>query len=268
MTALLVLVPLDEGDGTGIRLPRPNKPVHGADDHNSNEHDHTPVKVQDIRGRDLGPETPEKGECRVEEGEAVDGHTPLSERPAALGQEFGKVDATVENAANGRHVGDHERDQVERNNGVEGGVGADVDEREKDGEDAGDGDGVYGHLELGVYGCDPLAEREAVVAGKGPRLPRGREVVRKSAGVDEDDDNGREDVEGGRAEGLRERVHVWVTGAVRCVVQGAGDVDDAEDVGHEENEAEGAIERVRVEHGSGHGLACVLDLLGHVSCGV
>lgn len=267
-TRLLALVALDQSDGALVDLSRSDEPINGADGHDADEHDDTPVEAQNIGRRSLRPEAPEEGKGRVEEGEGVDGDAPPAERPAAVWQELRVVDAAVEDAADGRHVGDHEGDEVERDDGVEGGVGADVDEGEQDGEHAGHGDRVDGDLELGVHGGDPVAVGEAVVAGKGPRLARRRQVVGEGAGVDEDDDNGREHVEGGRAEGLREDVHVGVARSVVGVVDGALDVDDAEEVGDEEDEAERAVQHVRPHHCLWHGAAGVLDLLRHVRCGV
>lgn len=75
-------------------------------------------------------------------------------------------DAAVEHAADGDLVGDHEGDEVEGDDGVEGGIAAEVDEGEDDGEESSGGDGVGGDFEFGVDVGDPFAEGEAVVAGE------------------------------------------------------------------------------------------------------
>lgn len=52
------------------------------------------------------------------------------------------------------------------------------------------------------------------------------------------------------------------------IVERGVEVGDHEHVGDEEDDAKGAIEEVRAEHGAGDCFAGVLDLFRHVRCSV
>jgi hypothetical protein len=50
--------------------------------------------------------------CGVQDTTDVDGDAPLSEGPAAVGEEFGVADTSVEDSANREHVGYHKGDNI------------------------------------------------------------------------------------------------------------------------------------------------------------
>lgn len=73
-------------------------------------------------------------------------------------------DAAVEDAAHGDAVGEHDGDDLDRDDGVEGRGGADVDEGEKTGDGAGQDDCVYRELLAGVHVGNPFGEGKTVVS--------------------------------------------------------------------------------------------------------
>ena len=78
----------------------------------ANKHDGSPVeKLQGCRCG-IRPEAPEESVCGVQDTTDVDGDAPLSEGPAAVGEEFGVADTSVEDSANREHVGYHKGDNI------------------------------------------------------------------------------------------------------------------------------------------------------------
>jgi len=109
------------------------------------QHD-SPVEVLQ-RNRDrIWPERPEEDECDVDDADAVDWYTPAAETPACFWDQFRVSHTAVENAAYGDAVGKHDGYHLHGDDGVECGVGADVDQREEAGDCAGEDDRVYREL--------------------------------------------------------------------------------------------------------------------------
>jgi hypothetical protein len=79
----------------------------------------------------------------------VDGGSGLSERPFSVGEGFA-FQAFEQETADGDAVGGEQGGEIEREDGVEGGGRADVDEGEEDANDEGDDDGVEGDCGFGV----------------------------------------------------------------------------------------------------------------------
>ena len=79
----------------------------------ANKHDGGPVEKFQCCGCRIWPEAPEKGVCGIQNTTDVDRDAPLSEGPAAVGEEFWVANTAVENGADGKHVGYHQGYNVE-----------------------------------------------------------------------------------------------------------------------------------------------------------
>lgn len=108
---------------------------------------------------------------------------------------------------------------------------------------------------------EELAEREPVVSGKRPGLPRSGYVKGDGAGEDHEEGDEAEDVGAGEGGGVVEDPEDGVAGGV---VQGGVEVGDAEEVGGEHDDAEGAVEDIAPEHGAGDCEGGVSDFFGYV----
>jgi hypothetical protein len=150
--------------------------LHGIHHHRNNTHPHEhknpPIKIRHVRRRRVRPETPKKGKRAVQQRPEINraAHPP-AHPPACLGERvFAGEDPAVEHAADGDDVRGHQGDEEEGDDGVEGGVAEDVDEREEAREDAAEGYGVHGDQQPGMHGAEMGGEGEAVVAREGEEL--------------------------------------------------------------------------------------------------
>lgn len=153
---LLAPPSLDENDRALVDLLGAKHVVNSTEEQDGNKHDTSPVESGCVCGRVIRPEAPEERVRRIQDSNRINGHAPPAQTPACRRQQLRVVDAAVEDAADGRHVRDHQRNDVERDDGVESGVGTDVDEREKYGEGACDQDCVGGDFEFGIDFGDPV----------------------------------------------------------------------------------------------------------------
>ena len=199
---------------------------------------------------------------RVGQSTDVDGHTPPTQAPPGARQELRVADPTQKHAPNRGHVGEHEGNEVEGDDGIEGDVGANVDERKQAGADAGEDNGPDRQLPFGVHVGEKLAEGQTVVAGKGPGLPRSGNVVRDGTGKDHEQRNDAEHVDTGKGGGVlvdpEDRI-------ARRVVQGGVHVGDAKQVGGEHDDAEDAVKDIAPEHGPGYRDSRVSNFFGDMS---
>ena len=239
--------------------------VSHAQHGDADEHDDGPVEVLQVDGGDVGPKGPEEGKGDVGEADDVDGDAKAAEAPAGGREQVRVVEAAVEHARDGDGVGEHEGDNLQADDGVEGHVGADVDAGQQGADEAREQHGVGGDLTGGVHGGDPGGEGQAVVAREGEGLARGRRVEGHVAGHDEDQHHDRKRVDAARRDGLLE--HVDEREAAR-VVDGVVHRRDREEVGHQEDEGEEAVADVRPDDGVGHVATGVFDFFRHVRGGV
>lgn len=146
---------------------------------------------------------------------------------------------------------------------VESGIRADVDEREQNRDGTGNGYGVGGNLQLGVYLADPVAEWQSPISGKCPGLTRCRQVEGHSTGKDEDCGNSVEGYHTAGGYGLGKDPHMGIVALKRSF-----DICNHEHVADEEDYAKRAIHKVSADHCAWDSLASIFDLLGHMGCRV
>lgn len=167
---------LDIRDRATIHLAALNDVHEQGKDEDTDEQDDAPVEGIQSDGKRVGPEGPEEGEEDIDQADDVDGDAPFAETPARRGDELWVGDAAVENAADGHGVGQHESADLEGDDGVESGGGAEVDEGEEHGDDAAEDNGVGWDVSLRVHVADPVGEGKAVVTSKGKGLTSGRGI--------------------------------------------------------------------------------------------
>lgn len=136
-------------------------------------------------------------------------------------------DTAVKNATYRAGVGHHDRNDLERDDGIESNARADVDERKKHGEYASEGNGICWNLHGGMHMRDPLGEWQAVVSGEGKGLTRGGGIEGNVGGNNEDQNKAGEPIDAGGGHGGAEDIDKGVT---RGVVQGIIDAFDREEV--------------------------------------
>lgn len=110
------------------------------------------------------------------------------------------VYSPVKYATDGDHIRDHQGDEVEGNDGVEGDVGTKVDKAQDEGEGAGHDDSVGGDFEGRMDVRDPAGDGKTLVSSEGPGLSRGGQVVGEGPSEDQDDYDRGEGVDGGEGE--------------------------------------------------------------------
>lgn len=110
----LALPALDKHNRALVVLPCAQYVVDHAKHGNTDEHDGRPVEELESRGRAVGPKAPEKGVHGVEDTTDVDGHAPFAEGPGAHRESLGVRDTAPEDGTDGEDVGDHKRNNVER----------------------------------------------------------------------------------------------------------------------------------------------------------
>lgn len=108
--------------------------IHRHAEHGDGDEDqNAPVeRLQRDRGR-AGPETPEKRKDGVCEAARVHDDAEATEAPASFGKKLRMQQTSEQHTPNRGGVGEHQRRELERYDGVEGGGGADVDQGEGDG---------------------------------------------------------------------------------------------------------------------------------------
>ena len=112
--------------------------------------DNTPVHGGRLNGRRQREEAEHEDRRKEAQRCDVDGHAKFTERPAAVGERF-TANAFDEDAADCDAVGGDEGGDGEGDDCLEGDGGADVDEREEDGHDEGDDNGVEGDVPAWGY---------------------------------------------------------------------------------------------------------------------
>ena len=136
-TMLSISPPFHLDDRPVVHL-HPLHPVHDqAQQRDAHKDHHAPIERLQIHRRRIGPKRPEEDEQHVRQADEVDRDPEAAQAPASRGQELRVVEATVENAADGREVCKHEGDDLQGDDGVEGDGGAKVDEGEEGGDQAG-----------------------------------------------------------------------------------------------------------------------------------
>jgi len=190
--------------------------IHHGDEHHRNEDHRRPVERLNINGRGVGPEGPEGGEHGVGGCHDVDGQAEFSQRPSRFGQRLGVSDFAKGDTGDADGVGGHERGQLETQDGVEGGVGAEVDQGEQDGDAEGEDGGIDGDVHGVVHTGDPGAEGQAAVACEGPGLAGAGGGEGDVADHEKEDSDDGEDVGAGDGAGHGELkdVEEGITGGV------------------------------------------------------
>ena len=171
---------------------------HRGHDH-AGKHDDRPVHIrQRGRGRD-GEEAEDEADGQEAEGDVVDQAAPAAQAPPA--RQEGLVAETLEaHAADGGDVGEEQGGVGERDDGVEGDVGAEVEGRDGERDAQHDDQRVNGQVPPGAHVFDVAAEGETLVAGEGPDLARGGGDAGDGA------DHGEQDQHRGHDDGARDGV--------------------------------------------------------------
>lgn len=98
------------------------------------KYDNTPIHRARLYGCRKREETEHENRCQKHQCDYIDSHAVTAERPAPVGQRLA-ANTFQEDAADGDHVGGDEGGDCKRYDGLKGDGGADVDEREEDGDD-------------------------------------------------------------------------------------------------------------------------------------
>jgi hypothetical protein len=144
-------------------LQTPPQPLPRRDVHMPSLHQVIPTSKQNHEPKQQTPPVHAVGRYRNRTGEQredqngqqpaersnIDRGSGFSERPFAVGERFASQ-AFEQETADGDAVGGEQGGEIEREDGVEGGGRADVDEGEQDADDEGDDDGVEGDCGFGV----------------------------------------------------------------------------------------------------------------------
>ena len=121
-----------------------------ADGGDGEENKNAPIEGGKLNRCGAGPKAPEKDEDGVEESSGVDDGAEATQAPAGVGEQFRVLEAAQKHAADGGGIGEHQGRQLQRDDGIEGGGAAKVDQGERNGHAGGQGHGVGGDLEFGV----------------------------------------------------------------------------------------------------------------------
>lgn len=171
-------------------------------------------------------------------------------------------DASIQNARNGNRVRGHQSDHLDRDDGVEGRGGPNVDERKEHGDDAGQDNGVLWDLALGIDVPDPSRKGKALVSRESKGLTSGGGIERNVRRNDKNEDNDCERIDSGGRNGRFEDVKKRELGRiVQCLI----DVIDGEQIADEKDDGHDAIADITPEERNGHVATCVPHLFGHVS---
>ena len=233
-------------------MPPFDKVIDHRDEDHCDENHRRPIEVVGGHGGDIRPKGPERGERGVEGGDDVDGQTESSQRPTRLGQRLRILQFPHREARDANGVRRHLRGELETEDGVESGAGAEIDERQQDGDAERQDRRVDRDVDLVVHAGDPGTARQSTVTCKGPRLPGAGGREGDVADHEQEDGDDGQDV--GAGDGVRhgdlEDVEEWVAGGV---VEGVVDGGDGEEQGAEEDEAAAAVDPEGPHHRTGHG---------------
>lgn len=248
-------------DGTNVYFAAFQEVINDAQDAHPKEHDQGPIKRFSVHWRFVGPKGPEESEGDIGDSDHVNGYAEPAETPARGREELRVVDTTVQYAAHGDAVSEHEGDNLERDDSVKCHVGPNIDEREQGADQTREQHRVGRDLPGWVHGRDPARKGQAVIARKGKRLTRGRRVERHVAGHHEHEHHDGECVDPARRHGLVEDVNKREAG---LVVEGVLNRWDREEIRDHEDKRQNTVADITPHNRQRYVAARVFDFFRHV----